>query len=174
MKRIFTLVALVASLAVVPTASAALTTIPHSDPTIAAPALSPVATTFVNLDAAPQTVDFSTPGTITVSDGSSCVALAVKRGANRTRCTLPVGGEALLQTLTWSSGGHTYTTAYTKYNNGASVLGSVDYLQDSAPFVPGVSVLTCAYTKTWGYRPPFALSICPDGTKYPDGTVRFP
>ena len=132
-------------------AQAAVRTTPMSDPSVAVSAGSPLATLFTNLDAGPQVVRLNANQNwvATVTDGSRCPLVSIRRGTSRLSCTLPTGGAVFYSGRT-VGGSFTYTTAYSV---AGAVLGTVSYLTTTAPFVPTVYAITCAY-KGWGFYVP--------------------
>ncbi len=132
------------------TATAAVRTVPMSDPHVAVSAGATLTTAFVNLDPGAQVValNWNQNWTASVSDGSSCPSFNPRRGVVKLRCTLPAGGAVVYSGRT-VGGTHTYTTASTA-TSPTVILGSVDYLTTSAPFVPTVYTITCDW-KGWGY-----------------------
>ena len=132
------------------TATAAVRTIPMSDPHVAVSAGSTLTTAFVNLDAGAQVValNWNQNWTASVSNGSPCPSFSPRRGVVKLRCTLPARGAVVYSGRT-VGGTHTYTTASTP-TSPSTILGSVDYLTTSAPFVPTVYTITCDW-KGWGY-----------------------
>ena len=132
------------------TATAAVQTVPMSDPHVAVSAGSTLTTAFVNLDPGAQVValNWNQNWTASVSDGSPCPSFSPRRGVTKLRCTLPVGGAVVYSGRT-VGGTVTYTTASTP-TSPSVILGSVAYLTTTAPFVPTVFTITCAW-KGWGY-----------------------
>ena len=132
-------------------AHAAVGTTPMSDPSVAVSAGSSLATLFTNLDAGAQVVrlNLNQGWVATVTDGSRCPLVSIRRGTSRLSCTLPAGGAVFYSGRT-VGGSVTYTTAY---STAGAVLGSISYRTTAAPFIPTVYTITCAY-KGWGYYVP--------------------
>jgi hypothetical protein len=139
------------ALALAAPAGAAVQTVPMSDPNVAVSSGSSLATLFTNLDPGPQTVRLNTNQNwvATVTDGSACPLVSIRRGTSRLSCSVPAGGSVFYSGRT-VGGSVTYTTAFSL---AGAVLGNVSYLTTPAPFIPTVYTITCAY-KGWGYYLP--------------------
>ena len=143
--RLLATLLVVAAFVVPASAGAAIVATPMSDPAVAVSQGSPLATLFTNTDGA-QVVEFNSNYNtkLTVSDGSVCPLVQIKRGTQRYRCNVPAGGSVFYSTFALASTTYTYAVV------GGSIAASVGYLTTPTPFVQTVYMITCNW-KGWGF-----------------------